>query len=343
MERYLDLTKQGNGQGGILVDIGSYQYNFHGKVLPIITVEKAKEIFTAYLNGQHVCLKWNIYNALFNYLNVVSADYVNNEYSIDVLVHNRYHISYTWTDEQEGMTTIEVEEFPVDIIQNFLPDGTIITVKQDGTGDFNDIQTAINSLDGKYSNGVVTVEIGAGEYPISSTIDIPTCNIPRLSIVGSANFGTVLKVNYDATTFINEATINNDKNCELELSDLYIKGVNRTERGINGANNSKIIIKNIKIENCNEAVVSGENSDIFVKTAITCQNCTKGMYATLGSIKICYKANLIFSNVTTGLQVSNGGTIAFNHAIKTFNSVTNQTSQSIGTANANGYITGSWS
>mgnify|MGYP003297443195 CR=1 FL=1 len=66
LEKYIDLTTSSNG--GILIDIGSNQYNFHGKVLPIITVDKAKEIFTAYLNGQHVCLKWNIYNALFNYL-----------------------------------------------------------------------------------------------------------------------------------------------------------------------------------------------------------------------------------------------------------------------------------
>lgn len=337
MDRYLDLTKQGNGQGGILVDIGSYQHDFHGKVLPIITVEKAKEIFTAYLNGQHVCLKWNIYNALFNYLNVVSADHVNNEYSIDVLVHNRYHVGYTWVDEQEGLVTIEVEEFPVDIIQNFLPDGTVITVKQDGTGDFTDIQTAISSLDGKYSNGIVTVEIGEGNWNVPShTIKINNLNC-KLHIKGKGIDTTNLLCSNDIDYLfeINKSVIT--------FSNFTAKSTNTTTpssdnpRFIRCYENSDIKITNCKFSYLGQGVVCSSCSTIFLENN-TANNC-RYLYENWGGNLYISGTNTV-SNTIFFTRVISGGITRFYNFTKQFSSVTNTTNQTIGNITTEGIIIG---
>ena len=274
---------------------------------------------------------------------MVSADHVNNEYSIDVLVHNRYHVGYTWNDEQEGLVTIEVEEFPADIIQNFLPDGTVITVKQDGTGDFTDVQTAIDSLDGKYSNGVVTIEIGEGTFSRDKRIFFaPICNFNKLIIKGAGIGKTILKCtngNADESTISLKGAYDN-----LYIENLSIDGTNKISFGIDfDATNIRLTITNVEIKNSSSAIYVRPSCDLLVGGGnLNIINCTKAIDNSGGNVYL-RSCTLNLLSVTTALSVDNGGIIRIRSAVRKFTSVSNQTSQSIGTANTSGYIAGNWS
>ena len=54
---------------------------------------------------------------------------------------------------------------------NFIPRNTTITVGASGC-DFTDIQSAIDYLTGKYSNGKVIISISAGTYNLDSAVYI---------------------------------------------------------------------------------------------------------------------------------------------------------------------------
>lgn len=90
-----------------IVDVGNGQFMHEGFVLPLITVDLAKTIYNKFTNGEPVILKWELYGT-FNYLNVISADINSGIYSLDVLVHNKYHLAYTWQVNDTGNVTTEV-------------------------------------------------------------------------------------------------------------------------------------------------------------------------------------------------------------------------------------------
>ena len=67
---------------------------------------------------------------------------------------------------------------------NFLPNGTILTVELDGSGQFTKLSEAINHLTNKWSNGTVIIQLGQGNFVEENTIDIPEFNIKTLQIIG---------------------------------------------------------------------------------------------------------------------------------------------------------------
>lgn len=104
-------TKLDNVKNSKVVEIGSYQYSYEGTVLPAIPVEIARQIYVDDKEGIFQILHWTLYGTENN-LKVVSSDFISSEYSLDVLIHNKYHCEYKWTNETTGNInpTIQAQE-----------------------------------------------------------------------------------------------------------------------------------------------------------------------------------------------------------------------------------------
>ena len=85
-----------------VVDIGSYQYIYEDTVLPAIAVEQLRAIYQKDRRGAVQTLQWHLYDSESNF-KIVSSDYINGQYSIDILVHNKYHCAYVWSDDTSGV------------------------------------------------------------------------------------------------------------------------------------------------------------------------------------------------------------------------------------------------
>lgn len=95
------------GTGGIVIDVGSNQYVYEGYSLPAINKNDLATIYNNHKASTPQTIKWTLLGSE-TYLSCVSADYIVSNYSIDVLVHNKYHCSYTWNDSTTGLVNPEV-------------------------------------------------------------------------------------------------------------------------------------------------------------------------------------------------------------------------------------------
>ncbi|MBQ0088108.1 MAG: hypothetical protein KBT27_02105 [Prevotellaceae bacterium] len=92
-----------------VINIGSYQYTYEDTVLPAIDVKQLRTIYQNDKRGRFQTLHWTLYGSESNF-KIVSSDYIMGQYSIDILVHNKYHCAYAWTDETSGVVE------PVEVI-----------------------------------------------------------------------------------------------------------------------------------------------------------------------------------------------------------------------------------
>lgn len=226
---------------------------------------------------------------------------------------------------------------------NFIPAGTVVDVKLDGSGQFTKLSDAINYLTGKWSNGTVTIQLGEGtfEETESITIDGNKFNISNLEIKGNSSTGTI--VSFSSSTPTNLYVINN---AFVSIFDMQFSA-NASSWCIEQNQQSTLFMENCLISNVSTRgiqVISG--SRLCISTKITLIGASpKGAIgiACSGGGKATFKgqSNISMSNFATGLAVGSGGLIALNYCTKTFSNVTNTTSQTIGTANTNGLIAGS--
>ena len=94
---------------------------------------------------------------------------------------------------------------------NLIPHGTIFTLDSDGFGDFETINDAVKYLNGKWSNGTVTIKLNAGTYTQQMEPDIildgDKFNIPMLIITGENKSNTIINVI--------DNTVNDDRTCSI--------------------------------------------------------------------------------------------------------------------------------
>lgn len=102
--------------GGEVVEIGSYQYSYQGKVLPAIHSDILRTIYINDKAGIPQVLHWTLYGTENN-LKVVSSDSIGGNNSIDVLVHNQYHCEYLWNAQTTGIVN-------PNIMSTEIPDAT---------------------------------------------------------------------------------------------------------------------------------------------------------------------------------------------------------------------------
>lgn len=227
---------------------------------------------------------------------------------------------------------------------NFLPRGTVIHVKQDGTGDFTNIQDAINYLTGKYSNGEIHIHIGAGTYTVSDyaiSLNTLNFNFSKLRIYGDGINNTIIQ----------RVNITNDYQCVfhityngtvVELSDICIKSIKSNDSyGLETSYDAVVALQDIKLEDTTIGLHASENSKVTINN-VTINNCNNGLMAHSADIQFKCYSTITASNLTYVFSVYAGGTIRLSDVKKYLTNVNNISTMSIGTISANGYIIGKW-
>ena len=218
-------------------------------------------------------------------------------------------------------------------LSKFLPDGTIITVKSDGTGDYTKLSDAVNSLTGKWSDGQIYIDV-YGTIVENSTINIygRSFNFSYLWIragesnakVQFTNTGTGINIGHNARVHIlslnfentNGTTSNNYHLISAgNFSDAVINGCTLTGGNVIVSVGDLILVGNIVINNTRYAVQADTNGRVS--------------YTVSGTLT---------SNANTLLYVHLGGYISIIDTVSknfTGSTISNGTR---GTYNANGYV-----
>lgn len=226
-------------------------------------------------------------------------------------------------------------------LSGFIPAGTTITVKTDGTGDFTNLQSAISYLTGKWSNGQVTISIAAGTYAPTGQIVLngSLCSIPYLLITGVSEASTIFNFSsmyVGAFNIIYWST-------KLTLLKFTINCAGRTltpGRGVNIQESSGFVaVSNITVNHSDAGICTLSNSSSHVANC-TMHDCNIGMWQATGA-RVCAISDK-FTNINgNAVQLYKGATVSLD-GTATFTSVNSQYSQSRNTVTENGIIMGSW-
>lgn len=221
--------------------------------------------------------------------------------------------------------------------ENLIPDGTIYTIEADGSGDFDTLDEVINSLQGKWSNGKVTIQFGAGTFVHDTAIDIRNGDkffISMLDIKGSGVNDTIL--DYSTNTGIYD--IKASTMTTMWIRSLTVKSNNHVGIGVTGG--STVFLQNVGVYGCSEGIRSESNSNVILVTSIAAENCSYGICSKGGNIGCIGGCATTFKNTTTAFYVEGGGMLRLTNPVYSGTNVTNKTSQTVGTATNNGWITG---
>lgn len=222
---------------------------------------------------------------------------------------------------------------------NFIPSGTVIKVETDGSGDFTSIEDAVNSLNGKWSSGAVTIQLGEGTFNVSSVINIhgDLFNIPKLTIRGSGTTNTIILAdNVPAFSGVFEV-----RRAFAVITALTIKRTASASDSIGVAVFSfgKTLVSDVNIENMMFPLRALNNGEMEIGGNVSLKTSTYAIESGGGCIH-SYYATINVNSATTAFRVFDGGTIKDVGSSITYTSVTNKTNQTVGTATNNGWITG---
>ena len=229
-------------------------------------------------------------------------------------------------------------------LDNYLPKGTTINVKLDGTGDFTSLADAIDSLEGKWSDGNVVIQLGSGTFEVTSSLSISPfkCNIPIIDIVGVSTTDTIIdnKISVQWNSFL---SISN--NGLVRLRNLKITGKSsKSTGGYIGISVSKTgtcelagvitdgVDRIIETSSGGRALITGTNSFL---------NCHDAFFTKTGTIAL-NSTTSSFTNVETAFYVEGGGIIQKFEGTLSYSSVTNKTNVTANTVTSNGIIMGSF-
>lgn len=226
---------------------------------------------------------------------------------------------------------------------NYIPNGTVYTVKADGTGDFSTLNEAIDFLNGKWSTGNVKIKFGAGTFTHTEDVSIRGGNyfsIPLLTVEGESATDTILEFTHNTPT----QAIKVYNTTAFDLRNVTVKragGDTSTDlRGILSAENARVLLNKVTTDGCNYAIDAQQNGTISLIANIAVKNCNLGICAEGGTVSGNWAVSTDFSDVTTAFCVFGGGIIKIPFPTYTATNVTNKSSQTLGTATASGWITG---
>ena len=162
-------------------------------------------------------------------------------------------------------------------LNGFLPDGTVINVKTDGSGDFTKLSDAVNYLTGKWSNGTVTIQLGDGTFNETSPLTI-NCdfNIPYLIIKGNGTSETTVQWNFtNSSGTLNIKNIPNlvfqsltFQNATVPTGSIHFWGL-LVER-------SFVVFDTVTTVNLSNAIGALEGARVMLKGIVTCNNAGNG-------------------------------------------------------------------
>lgn len=228
----------------------------------------------------------------------------------------------------------------------FLPNGYTVTVATDGTGDFTDIQSALNSLQGKVGAGTVNVNLKAGNtFNITSTITIPIgVNISDLIIKSeTTNTKTNITSNNTQLTFLVPlgCTIN-----RVTLIDIAFTGsgssISNSACIVNKSFSSYLRCLRTSTTNSVFGYSAEDGATIKLESDWEASNHTNfAVQAVHGTVEV-FSGKI--SNCTNGLATGHAGVIkasgtpTLSNVTNTYGSVINQI-----LANGHGVIISKWS
>ena len=216
---------------------------------------------------------------------------------------------------------------------NFIPNGTVINIKADGSKDFTTLTSAINYLYGKWSNGTVYLKID-GAINDTAGIVINTennYNIPVLVITGinspsitySSTNAPFLEV-YNARVIIQNISIINSSGSS---SSLYM--------GISSIRGSIITFSNVSMSG--GFIIARQLGQIEILGNLTINNNIVAIYAQVGGSVSSDTEGTITSNCQWLMQSWQGGYIAIPDGKGLVFTGVEKSLVPNGTVNTNGY------
>lgn len=203
---------------------------------------------------------------------------------------------------------------------NYIPNGTVYTVKADGTGDFVKISDALTFLVGKISDGGVKIEVSAGTFNDERIYVGSTTNIKKITVEGAGVENTT--VNLGAGDY----KILSTDGGFLSVNKINFVQTNGTKqyRGACAGKNGYLEIANCAFTNFNDFTVGViQGAQCFLSGTLTFTDCTKAICCEAGSIYTSYGVNLNMKNLDTGIFVDGGGFIKLVHPNITVDNVAN--------------------
>ena len=229
--------------------------------------------------------------------------------------------------------TNEIVTYPTN--DGFLPSGTIITVKTDGTGNFTDLQSAVSFLNGKWSNGSVTIKIGEGTFNISKQINVvgTAFNIPQLKIEGSGMNKTILSTTDRAIVFL--SCYNKVQFCNCKIS----APTKSSSSGFYVDHSVNVYFNNIAIDNFYMGIYLGWLAKSSLNNALTITNCDIGIYLeNHADLMVIAGSDITMSNVGTGYKLIRMSYVTSINATHTFTNVTSKSNITKNTFVTNGVL-----
>ena len=225
------------------------------------------------------------------------------------------------------------------VLSNFIPSNVAINVRSDGTGDFTTIADALTYLEGKWSNGGITLSV-KGTFNISSgiVIDTKTFAFPSLAFTGDTVNNTI--INYSGT---GTAIKVRGSSIIVRLTNFTLNHTGTSPVGVAFQDFTNGYIDNATLNFTNTAIdgiTSSRTTLTELGDYINITNATSAIHADQGGKLFAgVMTHSSITNCSTCWQVSNGAILSgVGSTTPTYTNVTNKFSQTVGTATTNGWI-----
>lgn len=215
-------------------------------------------------------------------------------------------------------------------LSGFIPNGTIIKVGSGSGDDFAKLSDAFNYIAHKWSNGTVTIQLGAETITETEAISsFPECNFPHLLIKGAGVTQTIIECVGRATGgFINSI----QTNCDTKFQDICFKN---TDTSVSSAAICAYNGGNFNVTNCKSIdfirglILTQQGGSFYCGGTLTIENTTAtnmqaGVWSNAGNIYFPNGTILKVTNATYGFLMGAGGFVRSNGLIFNINTVTNR-------------------
>lgn len=192
---------------------------------------------------------------------------------------------------------------------NFLPADTIIKVELDGSGDFTKLSDALNYLTGKWSNGKVIIQLGAGTFTESSEYILygKNFNIPAIEVIGNGVNSTI--VNYTTESEVVILTVSNVSNIYIhDIKFTHTGGSTSTKYwGIRNTEHTNASYSDCAFDGLASALISVNSAITNVYGNMTFTNARVALAAQYGGTITSQEMALNISDSLTAITISHGG------------------------------------